>query len=274
MTDKNIGEILRENNFRFNKQFGQNFILDRNFLCAVAKDGEAENSVVLEIGAGAGSLTREIAKTAEKVIAFEIDKNLIPVLGVVLEDFNNITLLNTDIMKVSDEEIESLTDSKPFKIIANLPYYISAPVIMRFLESSLKVQSITVMVQLEVAERFTAGKCSSQYSAISVTSKLLSDCVLLRKVSRKMFKPEPNVDSAIIKFVKKDKVAGDIKELSAFIKSCFSMRRKTLENNLLKAGFEKEKIKAATESIKKAPPVRAEELEPSEFLRLYEILKK
>lgn len=273
MTDKNISEILRENNFRFNKQFGQNFILDRNFLCSVAKDGEAENSVVVEIGAGAGSLTRELAKTAERVIAFEIDKNLISVLDAVLEDFDNITVLNSDIMKVSDEEIERLTLNKPFKIIANLPYYISAPVIMRFLKSSLKVQSLTVMVQFEVAERFTAKRGDPQYSAVSVISNLLSDCVLIKKVSKKMFKPEPKIDSAIIKFVKKEIAVDDINALSSFIKSCFSMRRKTLENNLLKAGFQKEKIKEAAEKIRKSPSARAEELEPFEFLSLYGLMK-
>ena len=271
---KNFPEILKEKEFRFNRQFGQNFIFDTNLLRAIAVDGMAENSEVLEIGAGAGSLTRVLSGESKRVVAVEIDKNLKPILSETLSGLINVELIIGDIQKISDEEIRKYFSGE-FRIIANLPYYISAPLIMRFLESDLPVKSITVMVQQEVAERFLAKPRDKNYGAITVSASLYGKSKITRKVSRKMFRPEPNVDSAILRVEKDCRFEKeDRKGISDFVKRCFSMRRKTLLNNLMKDGlYSKEDCIFAIEKIGKGQGIRAEELKVEEFIELFNLIK-
>jgi len=225
----NIQTLLKQG-FKFNKGLGQNFISDTNLLSAIVCDAEAnENDLVLEIGAGAGTLTNEIAKKAKNVIAFEVDDNLIPFLRENL--LGNVQLIHKDILKTSHDEILLLIKNKPFKVVANLPYYITTPIIFYFLESSLPVQSITIMVQKEVASRMAATKKTADYGALSLAIKSRCESKITRSVSRKMFMPPPNVDSAVVHM----KVMREFDpKQSKIIKYLFLMRRKTAINNLMR----------------------------------------
>jgi len=223
-----IQKLLKQG-FKFNKGLGQNFISDTNLLSAIVCDAEVnENDLVLEIGAGAGTLTNEIAKKAKKVIAFEVDDKLIPFLKENLPQ--NVELLHKDILKASYDEILQLTQNKTFKVVANLPYYITTPIIFYFLESNLSVQSITIMVQKEVANRMVATKKTADYGALSLAIKARCESKITRAVSRKMFMPPPNVDSAVVHM----QVMREYDpKLSKIIKYLFLMRRKTAINNLM-----------------------------------------
>jgi 16S rRNA (adenine1518-N6/adenine1519-N6)-dimethyltransferase len=255
----------------FKKSLGQNFIWDKNLLNSIVGDaGIDENDTVLEIGAGAGSLTCALAVRAKRVIAFEIDKALSPVLSAALSGFDNVTVIYRDIFKLSNAEILELTGGA-FKVVANLPYYITSAVILRFLDCALPVSSVTVMVQKEVAARITAKPKTKDYSALTLLAALFSDAKITREVSRNMFFPAPEVDSAVVRFdIKKDKTQ-DTEKLKKLIKGAFLMRRKTLENNL-SAAFMISKAQAA-EKLEKAAiaaSARGEELTLSDFIRLSE----
>lgn len=226
-------EVIKKYDFKFNKKFGQNFIFDTNLLNAIVDDaGVDENTVVLEIGCGAGTLTRAIAKKAKKIVGYEIDQNLKPILDENLADLNNVEIVFGDIMEQKMSEIESRL-GEDYVLIANLPYYITTPIIFKFLEEAKSLKRLVIMVQLEVAERLTAKPNTPNYGAITAQIDYRANTKITRVVKRNMFTPAPNVDSAVVRidFVEKYSVV-DEKTLNLVIKSAFQMRRKTLANNL------------------------------------------
>jgi dimethyladenosine transferase len=230
---RKIKDILISNNFRFNHNLGQNFITDVNYLNKIVeKSGITSSDVVVEIGTGAGTLTRALAAVAKRVYTFEVDRNLQPVLAETLEGLENVEFRFQDVLKTTDEDLRSLVGGS-FKVVANLPYYITTALIMRFLESSLKPSSITVMVQKEVAERLVAKKDTAEYGAITMAIGLYGDARIVDQVSKNMFFPVPKVDSALLRIDVSDKYDGENIELvQKLIKSAFHMRRKTFSNNL------------------------------------------
>jgi len=269
-----IKDILKESGFRFNKQFGQNFITDVNLLGAMVSDaGITGEDTVIEIGPGAGTLTRSIANVAKKVISFEIDRNLEPILKRTLSDHGNAEVIFKDFQKVSDAELRSILDGGEYKVVASLPYYITTPLVMRFLESEYKPSSVTVMVQKEVAERFIATEKSDNYGVISLAIALEGDAKLTRIVSRNLFYPVPNVDSAIVNIEIRDKGIEDKEDIKKLVKAAFSMRRKTLVNNLTHTlGLTREDVESALLAIGKDVRERGETLSLYEYVALKDAL--
>lgn len=270
-----ISQILHKNNFRFTHSLGQNFIYDKNLLNLIVEDADITNfDTVIEIGAGAGTLTREIASRAKRVIAFEIDKKLEPVLKEVLKDLDNVEIVFSDVLKMSDEEIEEIAKGS-FKIVANLPYYITTPLILRFIKSSLSVQSITVTVQKEVAERLIAKEGTESYGAITVALAVQGDAKITRIIDKSNFYPVPKVNSAVVRIdINKDKY--DIEDRNFFekvVRCAFQMRRKTLVNNLA-SGFSipKEDGKEILIGLNLNPNIRGEALSVENFIALSDIL--
>ncbi len=220
--------------FLFSKRFGQNFITDSNLLDAIVRDAQVtKEDTVLEIGAGAGALTRALAAQAGRVVSFEIDRRLEEILGDALKDYSNIELHFCDAMKVDDRELFGLVGQK-YKVVANLPYYITTPLIFKFLESPAPPESMTVMVQKEVAERLAAKEGTPDYGVLTVMAGSMCEIELTRKVNRRMFVPVPNVDSAIVRLtLKGGQISADRRIFSRLVKSAFHMRRKTLVNNIM-----------------------------------------
>lgn len=230
-----IKSELNASGFRFQKRFGQNFITDTNFLKSIAeKSGVTSSDTVVEIGAGAGTLTAAIAERAKRVIAFEIDESLKPVLEKTLSAFDNVELVFGDFMDVKD--LSERTGEK-YKVIANLPYYITTPVLFKLMEDTKYLpQTISVMVQKEVADRMCAKPSTKDYGALTVAIDARFSARKLVNVSRDMFYPVPNVDSAVVLMTAKDACDGvDMKKFSALVRAAFAMRRKTLINNLTAA---------------------------------------
>ena len=254
-------------NHNFKKKFGQNFISDKNLLSAICQDaGIDENSQVLEIGAGAGTLTEEISRVAKKTISYEIDNDL-------KEHLLSLNLPNTqfvfgDIMDFTTQKIESDFDGE-YKMIANLPYYITTPIIFKFLNEATKLQSLTIMVQKEVAERIVANVGGKDYGVLSIMVKFFGEAKINRIVSRKMFYPQPNVDSAVVTInIEKNKYKNiDKNKFYKFIQTVFSMRRKTLKNNLSQAGIKAEKISEIEDNILSA---RSETFTIEQLLKIYQ----
>ena len=277
MENNSVRDILKSVDFRFNKALGQNFITDGNLLDAIVADsGICEGDVVVEIGTGAGTLTRAIAKVAKKVYSFEVDSNLRAVLALSLQGVDNVEVIFRDILKMKDDDVREIVQS-PFKVVANLPYYITTPLAMRFIESTLEVESITIMVQKEVADRFVAKANTADYSAITLAIQMAGDAKITRNVSRNMFFPSPNVDSAVVRIdVDRNKLDGEnVALLHKLVRSSFAMRRKTLANNLSVA-FKIDKQTAA-QIIGDAgfsPMVRGEALSLDDYKKLSKSLEK
>ena len=277
MENKSIKDIIRGVDFRFNKALGQNFITDANLLDAIVADsGITPSDVVVEIGTGAGTRTRAIAKVAKKVYSFEVDRNLEAVLALSLQGVENAEVVFRDVLKMSDEQLEAIVGKK-FKVVANLPYYITTPLAMRFIESTLEVESITIMVQKEVALRFVAKPNTPDYSAITLAIEMAGEAQITRNVSRTMFYPSPNVDSAVVRIdVDRNKLDGEnVALLHKLVRSSFAMRRKTLANNLSVA-FKIDKQTAA-QIIGDAgfsPMVRGEALSLDDYKKLSKSLEK
>lgn len=267
-----IKQILKDHNFRFNKQFGQNFITDTNLLQAMVKDaGVGEDDIVVEIGAGAGTLTRELAKAAKKVYAFEIDRNLVPILGETLKGLEEkVQVVFKDIMKTDDKELDDILEGKNYKVVANLPYYITTPIIMRFLEREKKPQSITVMIQKEVGQRLTSKADCGDYGVITLSIALEGKASITREVPRYKFMPAPNVDSCIVRIDLDDRYKDvDKKKVKKIIKSAFAMRRKTLVNNLSSAmSLTKENVEKALNDMGLDTRIRGEVLTIDEYIAL------
>ena len=267
----NVKNVLKEKNFIFKKAFGQNFLTDENLLGSVVeRSGINKDSIVLEIGVGAGTLTSEIAKRAGKVYGFEIDNNLKPVLSETLKDYSNVEIIYNDVMKVKTEELENMLGGK-YTLIANLPYYITTPIVMRFIEEAKNCEAIVVTIQKEVAERITAKEKTADYGAITVSVNAVADSEIIEYIGREKFYPSPNVDSAVVKITLNDKKY-DIKNLAAFkalVKCAFAMRRKTLVNNLMKGyNFNREQAEALLIANNLQVTARGEELSVEEFINL------
>lgn len=261
-------------NFEFNKSFGQNFISDKNLLNAIATDsGICFNDNVLEIGTGAGTLTEAIASRAKKVITYEIDKKLTEFLTEKFKDVQNVKVVFKDALKTPIEEIEANFNGENFHIIANLPYYITTPLIFKFLEETSKVQSITVMVQKEVAEKIVAKVKDENYGITSVLLQYYFNCKKTRIVSKKMFSPVPKVDSAVITMKRKPNVLFDA-NFSQFVRTLFAMKRKTIVNNLIKVGIGKNDILNALKECGISETARAESQDYAKIRTFYEKLYK
>lgn len=264
-------DTLKENNFAFKKHFGQNFITDTNLLEAICADANLnETDQVLEIGTGAGTLTKVMANHVKKVLTVEIDNELRPVLNKTFDGYNNIELCFADFMKVSSREVNSHFDGE-FKVVANLPYYITTPIIFKLIGEKFNVSSITIMVQKEVAERLCADYGTKNYGSITAQVQSIADVSLKRIVSKKMFTPIPKVDSAIVN-IDLDYKKFNIKDLNfhgKVIESAFSMRRKTLSNCLkAKLGLTQSKIDEIFEELNLPPSCRGEQLSVEQFVNL------
>lgn len=220
---------LKNSNFKFNKSYGQNFIFDTNLLQAISNDAQISHTTnVLEIGAGAGTLTGVLCKNARKVVSYEIDKNLQPVLAENLKEHKNLSLVFADILKQQVSDIEKQFDNEPYVMVANLPYYITTPIIFKFVEESVHLTKMVVMVQKEVAERITSTIGTKNYGLITVSLNAIADTKIARIVKRNMFTPAPNVDSAIV-VITFQKNKHNIENYNLFkkvIKSAFAMRKK------------------------------------------------
>ncbi len=259
------------NDFRFKKKFGQNFIKDTNLLRAIVDDaGVLPGDNVLEIGAGAGALTQELANrvgASGKLVSVEIDNSLYDFLTQKFVN-KNVEFVFGDILKIPANLISQKFGGAPFRVVANLPYYISSPIIFYLIESGLPIESITVMLQKELVDRITATPGGRDYGAITVILGLYGSVRKCRDVSRQMFTPMPNVDSAIlsIEFQPSDL---PIRKISGVVKNCFAMRRKTLANNLMSAySLSRETIEAVLNKCNLAPDVRAEKLNTEQFIAL------
>ena len=269
-------ESLEKNNFKFNKKFGQNFIFDKNLLKAIIKDsGISKNDEVLEIGPGAGTLTKVIAENSKKVVSYEIDKTLMPILEENLKGVNNSKIVFEDALKADIKTIEqNFTDC--YKIVANLPYYITTPLIFKFVKQTKRVQSMSIMVQKEVGERLCAKSGDKEYGSISAVLDYYGNVKILRQVPRHLFVPSPNVDSCVvqIEFIK-DKFCCNDELFEKIVKSAFSNRRKTLSNNLSKDfNISKTQINEVLESIGINASARGDSLSTSQFANIANIFDK
>ncbi len=257
------------NNFK--KKYGQNFLTDKNLLSAIVRDANiTSDDQVLEIGAGEGALTQALCAVAQKVVSYEIDSELLPILGQKFKNQKNVQIVFGDALKSDICEIEKHFDKK-YHLVANIPYYITSPLIFKFLENSNNVLDITIMIQKEVAERICAKPNSSQYGALSVVCQNYCDCKIMRTVSKKMFKPVPKVDSAVI-FMKVKKTFDS--DFSYLVKNSFAMRRKTLYNNIQNAyDISKQQLLDAFKLSNISNNARAENLDTQQFNALCTCLK-
>lgn len=275
MENNGIKDIIRGVDFHFNKALGQNFITDANLLDAIVADsGINGDDTVVEIGTGAGTLTRAIAKVAKKVYSFEVDRNLQPVLALSLQGVDNAEVIFRDVLKMKDDELKSVVGDS-FKVVANLPYYITTPLAMRFIESTLDVKSVTIMVQKEVALRFVAKPNTADYSAITLAIDMAGNAQITRNVSRNMFFPSPNVDSAVVRIdIDRTKLDGENAPLlHKLVRSSFAMRRKTLANNLSVAfQIDKQEAGKLIEEAGFSPMVRGEALSLDDYKKLTKTL--
>ena len=275
-----IKSVLQKHGFTFSKALGQNFIVNPSVCPRIAEEGGAREGVgVLEVGAGIGVLTAELAKRADKVVCVELDTRLLPVLDETLADYDNIKIINGDILKVDLHEIlrEEFGDM-PVIVCANLPYYITSPVIMRLLESRLNIESVTVMVQKEAAVRLCADVGSRDSGAVTVAVNFYSEAQKLFDVSRGSFMPAPNVDSAVIRLDIRKEVPVEVTDEKFFfsmVRSAFSQRRKTASNGISSGlGMPKQKVIEAIENAGLPATVRAESLTMEELGILCEELYK
>lgn len=260
--------VLIKHRFKFKKALGQNFIYDEDLLDEIAVAGGADNAIVVEIGAGCGSLSRMIAKRAKKLNSFEIDETLFPILEETLSDLDNVQLFSNNVMELGVETVDMLI-GEPYIVIANLPYYITTPLLFLFLRSEL-CGSITCLVQKEVAERICA-KDGGDFGALSASVQAVGEPRIVRIVKSWDFDPQPEVDSALIRIDRKPgAVFSD--ELDKFFKDCFAQKRKTLVNNLTAAGKNKARITGTLEKLGFTPTARAEELGADGLMKLFTIL--
>ena len=274
--EKSVREILAENNFGFKKKFGQNFITDKNLLESIVSLAEiGEGDTVIEIGCGAGTLTRALAGVAQNVIAYEIDTSLQPVLAQTLSGLDNVEVVFRDFLKVDLKQIES--ELTAYKVVANLPYYITTPLIMKLIEQSKKCKSLTVMVQEEVADRLCAKQNTPEYGAITASVALRAEATIVKKVPRTAFTPRPNVDSAVVNLKIEDGrlAVKDRETYKKVVRAAFLSRRKTLANNLLVAfGLNRVEAEEVLTSVGIDIKARGETLSPSDFALLSDALTK
>lgn len=272
----NTIEILQKYNFNFQKKYGQNFLVDTTVLDRIIAAAEiSAEDCVLEIGPGIGTMTQYLAESAREVVAVEIDGNLIPILEDTLSDYNNVTIIRDDILKVDINRIlAEKNGGRPVKVVANLPYYITTPIIMGLFEKHIPLKSITVMVQKEVAERMQVGPGTKDYGALSLAVQYYAKPEVVANVPPNCFIPRPNVGSAVIRLMKYEKppvCVEDEGKMFSLIRASFNQRRKTLVNALGNApglGITKEQAAAALEEMKLPPTIRGEALTLEQFAEL------
>lgn len=273
---QNTIEILQKYQFSFQKKFGQNFLIDAHVLDKIIRAADiGKDDMVLEIGPGIGTMTQYLAEAAGKVIAVEIDRNLIPILQDTLDGYENVRLINEDVLKLDLRKlVQEENEGKPVKVVANLPYYITTPIIMGLFEGSVPVSSITVMVQKEVAERMKSGPGNKDYGALSLAVQYYADTYLVANVPPNCFMPRPKVGSAVIRLTRHERPpveTVDEKLMFDIIRAAFNQRRKTLANGLNnsdKLDFPKETIVNTIERLGKGAGVRGEMLTLKEFADL------
>lgn len=273
---QNTIEILQKYHFNFQKKFGQNFLIDTHVLeKIISAAGITKDDMVLEIGPGIGTMTQYLAEAAGKVAAVEIDKNLIPILEDTLSEYDNVMVINDDVLKVDIRGlVEKENGGRPVKVVANLPYYITTPIIMGLFEGNVPVESITVMVQKEVADRMKTGPGSKEYGALSLAVQYYANPEIVANVPPNCFMPRPNVGSAVIRLTRHETPVVDVKDeklMFRIIRASFNQRRKTLVNELKNSGeinFTKEQIEAAITAIDKPLTIRGEALTLAEFAAL------
>ena len=266
-------EILKKNGFAFKKQFGQNFLTDTNLLDAIVADAGAEGKEILEIGTGAGALTKALAKKAKKVISYEIDRTLQPVLSETLSGCENTEVVFRDFMKEKIEEVER--DFDEYLVVANLPYYVTTPIVLKFAEEAKKCRGLTVMVQEEVALRFSAKANTADYGAVTAAIARRGECRITRKVPREMFMPRPNVDSAVVRidFTRGGFAVKSERAFREIVRCAFLSRRKTLENNLMNTlRLPRERVKEILLLAGIKEGVRGETLSPAALGALSDLL--
>lgn len=277
---QNTIAVLQKYHFSFQKKFGQNFLIDTHVLDKIIRSAEiTKEDVVLEIGPGIGTMTQYLACAAKKVVAVEIDKALIPILNDTLADYNNVRIINDDVLKVDIARLtEEENGGRPIKVVANLPYYITTPIIMGLFENHVPIKSITVMVQKEVADRMQVGPGTKDYGALSLAVQYYAQPYIVANVPPNCFMPRPKVGSAVIRLEKYDRPpvqVDDEKLMFRIIRASFNQRRKTLANGLKNSAeldFTKEEIEAAIEALGKGVSVRGETLTLEEFAQLSNIL--
>lgn len=273
---QNTIEVLQKYHFNFQKKFGQNFLIDTHVLDKIiSAAGITKDDFVLEIGPGIGTMTQYLACAAREVVAVEIDKNLIPILEDTLQDYENVSVINDDILKVDIAALaEEKNQGRPIKVVANLPYYITTPIIMGLFEKNVPLESITVMVQKEVAERMQVGPGTKDYGALSLAVQYYAEPYIVANVPPNCFMPRPSVGSSVIRLTRHREMpvlVKDEKLMFRLIRASFNQRRKTLANGLKNSPelqFSKEEIETAIETLGKGASVRGEALTLEEFAKL------
>lgn len=272
--------VINKYSFAFQKKFGQNFLIDGNIVREIIEEsGIGPDDFVLEIGPGIGTMTQYLCEYAREVVAVEIDKSLIPILEDTLSEYDNVEVINEDALKIDIKQlVADRNDNKPIKVVANLPYYITTPIVMGLLESKAPIDSITIMVQKEVADRMQTGPGSKEYGALSLAVQYYADAYVVAKAPASCFMPRPNVDSSVIKLDLYDECPVQVKDealMFRIIRASFNQRRKTLANGLKNAQnlqFSKEQIETAIEQLGKPLTVRGETLTLEEFAKLADLL--
>jgi len=277
---QNTISILKKYDIHFQKKYGQNFLIDTHVLEKIIRAAEITgDDFVMEIGPGIGTMTQYLCENAREVLAVEIDRNLLPVLQETLSDYQNVTVLNEDILKMDIGRIaEEYNGGKPIKVVANLPYYITTPIIMELFESHVPLESVTVMVQKEVADRMQAGPGTKEYGALSLAVQYYAEAEIAANVPQNCFMPRPNVGSAVIRLIchKENPVKVlDEKFMFRLIRASFNQRRKTLQNGLcndMGLSLKKEDVRDALEQMGLPLEVRGERLSLQEFAKLRDLL--
>ncbi|MBQ7359342.1 MAG: 16S rRNA (adenine(1518)-N(6)/adenine(1519)-N(6))-dimethyltransferase RsmA [Lachnospiraceae bacterium] len=277
---QNTIAVLQKYNFNFQKRFGQNFLIDTNVLDKIISSAEiTKEDCVLEIGPGIGTMTQYLAESAREVVAVEIDKNLIPILQDTLSAYDNVTIINDDILKVDIAKlVQEKNDGKPIKVVANLPYYITTPIIMGLFESHVPLKSITIMVQKEVADRMQVGPGTKDYGALSLAVQFYAKPQIVANVPPNCFIPRPNVGSAVIKLTRHEEPPVQVKSerfMFDLVRASFNQRRKTLVNGLTNAPnlqLTKEQVLEALDKMGVSAQIRGEALTLEQFGLLSDLL--
>lgn len=275
-------EVIKKYEFCFQKKFGQNFLIDGHVLDKIiAGAGVTKDDMVLEIGPGIGTMTQYLAEAAGKVVAVEIDRNLLPILQETLADYDNVKVIHADVLSLDLEKlVQEENGGRPIKVVANLPYYITTPIIMALFEQHVPLANVTVMVQKEVAVRMKFGPGSKDYGALSLAVQYYAEPYIVANVPCNCFMPRPNVDSAVIRLTRYEEPPVQVKDekmLFKIIRASFNQRRKTLQNGLNNSSelnFTKDQIAAAIAEAGFSPSVRGEALTLEQFAKLTDILLK
>lgn len=278
----NTMAVINTHNFVFQKKYGQNFLIDEGVVSKIVREaGVTKDDFVLEIGPGIGTMTQFLCESAREVAAVEIDNKLIPILKETLSEYDNVEIINEDILKVDIARLaEEKNGGRPVKVVANLPYYITTPIIMGIFESHAPVESITIMVQKEVADRMQVGPGTKDYGALSLAVQYYADPQIVLNVPPECFIPRPTVGSAVIRLTKYDSPPVQVRDeklMFKLIRASFNQRRKTLANGLNNSPeihFSKEQIGTAIEALGKSPTIRGETLTLAEFAMLADLLDK